>query len=444
MNIVLMSPAGAMHRYSGSFGKAIHYAPLTMTTLAGILTSYDAEVHMYDETIEAIPLEVDADAIMMTVITGTAPRCYAYADYFRSRGIKVILGGVHPTLLPEEAKKHCDSVLTGFGEQTIPLMMDDLKRGTLKPYYNGHKNDGSFVFALPDRSLLPKGKYITNSSLEASRGCSNACSFCAVNAVYANRVYKKPIKDIVTEIEQMKTKVILFVDVNLVADRAFAMALFKALMPLGKWWYGLATADIVKDRELFSLMVKSGCKGLLIGFESVSAKGLQAMNKYRNDVVDYGELMKAMHCHGIQVNGTFCFGSDEDDLDVFDRTVEMVAKLQIDLPRYSILTPFPGTPLYRQLASENRIIDAHWSMYDVQHVVFEPKHMSQEQLMEGFIGAWRQSYSHRGIRERILRPHLMFPLSIMTNRAYRHYADRLLTFDRERMIDNSDIPVVIT
>ena len=440
MKIALLSPAGAMHRFTGSFKKAIHYAPLTMTTLAALITNYiDAEIVIYDETIETIPLNLNADLILITAITGTAPRAYAYADYYRARGIKVIIGGVHATLRPLEAKNHCDSVLMGFGEILIPEVLADVRIDKLKPFYSDEDRKGELQFTLPNRDLLPKGKYITNSSLEASRGCSNACTFCAVNALHNNHVYKKSVQDIVAEIEALDTKNILFVDVNLLADRSFAIDLFKALIPLKKWWFGLSTADVVQDKEVFDLMVKSGCKGLLIGFESVTASGLQAMNKYRNDVVNYSELMKKMHANGISVNGTFCFGTDEDDLDVFDRTVEMVLELKIDLPRYSILTPFPGTPLYERLAAEDRISDEHWAMYDVQHVVYQPKKMSRQELMDGFIRAWRETYSVGGIAKRIARPHLTFPLSIMTNNAYRYYADKLETFTRERMIDNSDI-----
>ncbi|MCH4887812.1 B12-binding domain-containing radical SAM protein [Acidaminobacter sp. JC074] len=438
MKIAIISPAGAMHRYTGSFKKPIHYAPLTLTTIAGILSKYDIETQIYDETIEAIPKDIEADMIIITVITGTAPRSYAYGDYYRSRGIKVVMGGVHPSILPQEAKAHCDSVLIGLGEVVIPKMLIDFKNKDLKAFYKDDRSQ-PWSFSLPDRTLLPKKKYITNSSLEASRGCTNDCSFCAVNAMHDKHYYTKDLKVLVEEIEALDTKGILFVDVNLVADRDFAIRLFKALIPLKKWWFGLVTADVCNDDELFNLMVKSGCKGLLIGFESISEKGLQTINKYKNHVTDYSELMKKMHSHGISINGTFVFGTDEDKLDVFDRTVEMVQKLKIDLPRYSILTPFPGTKLYDQLLSENRITDDNWAMFDVQHVVHQPKHMTRDQLTEGFIKAWRDTYSNSGIIKRIFRPSILFPLAVMTNQAYRHYADRLETFDRNRMIDNSDI-----
>lgn len=439
MKIAITSPAGAMHRYTGSFKKAIHYAPLTMTTIAGLLSEIgENDVRIYDETIEKIPAELDADVVFMTAITGTAPRVYAYADKYRSEGKTVILGGVHPTLLPEEAAQHADAVITGFAEGAIGELISDLKRKELKRFYHGKLNENG-PFGPVMRSLIQKGKYITSSSLEASRGCSNECTFCAVNALHSRNVYKKPIPDIIREIERINTKIILFIDVNLIAHRDFAIKLFKALVPLKKWWFGLTTADVVNDRELFDIMVKSGCKGLLVGFESVATSSLGAMNKYRNENVDYFEMMKKMHDAGIMINGTFCFGSDEDTIDIFDRTVEMVEKLKIDLPRYSVLTPFPKTPLYAQLEAQNRIFDRHWAMYDVEHVVFEPKNMTVNQLNDGLIRAWRDTYSLSHIKNRILRPHLGIPLSIMTNLAYRHYADKLEEFTREKMIDLSDI-----
>jgi len=440
MKVAILSPAGAMHRFSGSFKKAIHYAPLTMTTLAGILNEMDhVDVEIYDETIESIPLDLEVDMVLITMITGTAPRCYAFSNHYRKKGITTVIGGVHASILPEEAQKNCDTVLVGFGEIVLPKLIMDYRQNNLKSIYKDTDYPEALIFKKVDRSLLPKDKYITNHSIEASRGCSNECSFCAVNALYSKNVYKKEIKEIINEIESFNSKTVLFVDVNLIADRNFAIQLFKALIPLKKWWFGLVTADIVKDKEVFDLLVKSGCKGLLIGFESVLPGGLNAINKYRNSVADYKELMKIMHGHGIQINGTFCFGTDDDDLDVFDRTIEMVEALKIDLPRYSILTPFPGTPLYGQLAKEKRITDDHWAMYDVQHVVFQPKKMTSSELMQGFTRAWRQTYSTKGIIKRIGRPHLLFPLSVMTNQAYHHYADKLESFTRERMIDNSDI-----
>ncbi len=234
-----------MHRYTGSFERAIHYAPLTMTTIAGILESMGfCDVEIYDETIETIPKDLEADLVMITVITGTAPRSYTYARYFMNRGMTVVLGGVHPTLMPDEAKAYCNSVLMGFAEDTVPEMIADFGTGALKPFYISNScgqgsgsgirmdHDGDFAMGAPRRRLLKSDRYITSSTLEATRGCSNSCAFCAVNALYGSMVYRKTIREVVEEVEQMKTKNVLFVDVNLIADREYAVGLFKALIPL--------------------------------------------------------------------------------------------------------------------------------------------------------------------------------------------------------------------
>lgn len=440
MKIALLAPAGAMHRYTGNFGKAIHYAPLTLTSLAGYVPEeLGAQVQIFDETVEKIPLEIDADIIGITAITGTAPRAYAYSEHFRKKGIATIIGGPHPTLMPMEAKQHADSVAVGFAERTFPQMLLDFKTGSLKDFYYADKENDFLLVKPPLRQLLKKDGYITVNSMEATRGCVNDCAFCAVYALHKGKLFKRPVKDVIAEMEQLGGKDVLFIDPNLIADPEYSRELFREMIPLKKWWFGLSTADIVHDKELIALMAKSGCKGLLIGFESINQLSLSDMNKTRNKNVDYFELMRVMHAHGIAVNGTFCFGSDEDGPDVFERTVEYVIKLKLDLPRYSILTPFPGTSLYEKLKTEGRITDDNWAMYDVEHCVFKPKKMSAQQLEEGNIYAWTQTYSTPSILKRIARLHKVLPLNFMCNYAYKNYADRLREFDRKRMVDNTDI-----
>ncbi|MDR3363817.1 MAG: radical SAM protein [Clostridiales Family XIII bacterium] len=441
MKIALLAPAGAMHRYNGSFGHTLHYAPLTLTTLAALIPAeLCADVSLYDETAGRIPLDLNADLICMTCITGTAERCYAYADYFRSRGIPVVLGGVHPTLLPGEAQRHADAVVCGFAEFTFPQMLRDFLSGRLQARYT---QGGGYTIAgrpAPRRELLNKKRYITVNSLEAVRGCSLPCNFCAYPAAFGKAIYKRPIREVCAEIEQMHAKLILFPDVNLIADRGYAVELFTALIPLKKMWLGLATSSVGIDDELISVFRRSGCKGLLIGFESITQASQQFVNKGVNRVGAYGELMKRLHANGILVQGCFAFGGDDEDPSVFARTVEMAERIKIDLPRYSILTPFPGTELYAQLERQGRIVERGWAMYDVEHCVFTPAKMSKEELERGIESAWRETYRMAGIAKRLApfrhSPWLSFPV----NMGYKTYAGKFAKFTREAMCDNSDIP----
>lgn len=441
MKIVLLSPAGAMHRFDGSFGKALHYAPLTLTTLAALIPEeLEAEVCIYDETIEKIPLDIEADLIAITTITGTSMRAYRYADYFRSRGITVVLGGVHPTLMPEEAAEHADSVIVGLGDHSWPQLLRDYKAGGVQKFYRQEQEITLAGRPIPRRDLLKKDRYITMNSVEAVRGCSLPCTFCAYPAAFGRTVLKRPVKEVIAEIEMLPGRVVLFPDVNLIADREYAISLFTAMIPLKRWWFGLVTSSIGIDDDLIRLFYRSGCKGLLIGFESVSQGAQQYINKGVNKVEDYEVLVKKLHNVGIAINGCFAFGGDEENKDVFKRTVEAVIRLKIDLPRYSVLTPFPGTQMYREMESAGRIFERNWAMYDVEHVVFQPKNMTPDELIEGLEWAWRETYSYSAIAQRLTYFKSFLPASVPTNLGYRHYADKFSLFTKDVMTDNSDIP----
>ena len=433
MKVALLAPAGAMYRFNGTFKKAIHYAPLTLSTLAAYIPE-DIEVVIHDETIEKIPLELDADIVVMTSITGTSERVYKYARYFKSKGKKVILGGPHPTLCPEEAIQHCDSVVIGRSEWLFTEIMEDARNNSLKKFYVQKENSLENL-KLPKRELLKKERYVSINSIEATKGCSFDCSFCVGKALYP-KLLKRPINEIIAEIETFKKKEVLFIDLNLIADKNYAKKLFIELTPLKKWWFGLATSNLVHDDEMIRLMAKSGCKGLLIGFEAVSKESLRAMNKGVNVMADYHLLMKKLHHYDIAVNGTFTFGADGDDKDIFKRTVEEVIKMKVDLPRYSILTPFPKTKLYNDLEKQGRIFEKNWTMYDVQHAVFHPKKMTAQELQEGGIYAWRETYKVSSILKRIARFSIIAPILLNTNLGYRHYADDIVDKFVEKSIKN--------
>jgi radical SAM superfamily enzyme YgiQ (UPF0313 family) len=443
MKIVLMAPAGAMHRYNGTFSRSLHYAPLTLTTLAALVPlELDATIQLIDETVEKIPLDIEADIIGMTVITGTSMRCYRYADYYRAKGIFVVLGGVHVSLLPEEALQHADAIVTGFAEESWPQLLRDFKNNCVQKKYQQSGKGITLPNLKPRTDLLRKRRYITTNTVEAIRGCHHKCNFCVIPTALNGQVLNHEISGLIKHIESLPGKYILFADANLITDIAFAKAFFKALAPLKKKWFGLVTSLVIKNEELFNLIIKSGCKGLLIGFESVTNASLSAVNKNFQHETDYEELVKKLHDNGVAINGTFVFGNDEDDESVFERTVERIQKLKIDLPRYSIYTPFPGTPLYKKLLSEDRIIESDWSAYDVEHCVIVPKKMSPEKLQSGLEWAWHETYKASNIFSRISGFHSRFLIDLPLNIGYKNYGRNLPKFTIDKMKDHSDIPTL--
>ncbi len=443
MKIALLSPAGAMHRYNGMFHKSLHYAPITLALLAALVPKeLNAEVTIYDETAEAIPLELDADLVAITCITGTASRCYKYADYFRSRGITVIMGGVHPSLMPDEAAAHADSIIIGLGEESFPRAVRDAASGNLQKRYYQEKCVDIANRPLPRKDLLKKKKYITLNTVEAVRGCNLSCTFCAYPAAFGKKVFTRPVEDVINEIRSFKGKLVIFPDVNLIADINYAKELFTAMIPLKKWWFGLTTTAIGYNDELLGIFKKSGCKGLLVGFESVNQETQENIHKGVNHVGEYKALMNKLHDHGIMVMGCFAFGSDEDGKDVFRRTVELCIEAKIDLPRFSVITPFPGTPFYRELDEAGRITERDWSMYDVEHCVYRPKNMTKEELEAGIAWAWKEVYSVKSIFKRLdlSKRRTIKTIFLALNLGYRKYAKEFEIFGSEVMSDNSDIP----
>lgn len=445
MKIALCAPAGAMHRYNGMFHKGLHYAPITLALLAALVPpELNADVVIFDETAEAVPLDTDADVIAITCITGTASRCYRYADYFRSRGKTVLLGGVHPTLMPDEASAHCDALMLGLGEKTFPQALLDIRDGCLKPVYRGEGCTDIAKRPLPRKDLLKKKAYITLNTVEAVRGCNHACTFCAYPAAFGRHVITRPVEDVIAEIRTFKGKAVVFPDVNLIADVKYAKELFTAMIPLKKWWFGLTTTAIGHNDELLEIFRKSGCKGLLIGFESVNQETQKDIHKGQNHVDEYRGLMDKLHRQGIMVMGCFAFGADGDGPDVFDRTVQLCVDAKIDLPRFSIITPFPGTPFYRELEETGRITERDWAMYDVEHCVYQPKQMTKDELEAGIAHAWKQAYSVKNMWRRLDLTKFRTLKSVywLLNIGYRKYAKEFEIFGADVMSDNSDIPEV--
>lgn len=432
MKITLISPKGPLYRVRGGiFKRSLRYQPLTLPTLAALVPAdMNAEITLIDEGITPIPETIDADLIGMTVITGTARRAYELAAHFRSQGRTVVLGGPHVTLVPEEAARHADAICIGYAEDSWPALLRDWAAGRLQPIY---RQAPDFSLNRPDmpharRDLFDSRQFLTQAVFEATRSCAHACEFCVAPTAWGRRQYQKPVDWVIEDIRRVGQKRILFVDLNLISDRNYARELFTRLIPLNVQWFGLSTVLLALDAELLELVARSGCRGLLLGLETVTPESLGDAGKRFNGAVHFKDFIADLHRLGIAVQGCFVFGLEHDTPDVFDATVEFAIDAGVDLPRFAVLTPFPGTPLYRRLDASGRILSRDWDLYDGQHVVFQPYNMSVRELAEGHERAWKATYRWSAMARRLWRARNFRLLALTANFGYRFYAHNLHRF----------------
>ena len=431
MKIILISPKGPLYRYRGGiFPKNLRYAPLTLTTLAALVPAeIPAEIEILDEGAQELqPGQIQADLVGITTITGNAPRAYELADRLRARGIPVVLGGPHVTLVPADAQPHADAVVVGYAEETWPELLRDFAAGRLKPRYVQAPGLKLEHLPFPRRDLVKRHRYLTTHIFEATRGCIHTCEFCIVPPAWGTRPYLKPVPEVIADIRRHWAPHIAFIDLNLISDEAYAAQLFEALIPLRLHWFGLTTTLLTRNKPLLELAARSGCSGLLMGLESIVPSNLRQTRKGFNSPGDYRTLVETLHRYGITLMACFTFGLDQDTPEVFMQTARFAVEAHIDLPRYAIVTPFPGTRLYQRLESEGRILTRNWELYDAQHVVFQPAQMSVQELYSGHAQAWRYSYSASSMTRRFLGSHLQIPVWVIANLGYRFYSHHLHDF----------------
>jgi len=380
--------------------KAFRFSMLPSLSAAAAMPPY-VQTRIVDEDVEPIDFGIDADVIGISFMTYNAPRAYAIADEFRARGKAVIFGGCHPTFLPEEAKEHADAVCIGEAEPNVPAMMADFVAGRLQPFYDRGPADLKGL-RIPDRSLIRQSAYITPYAIQATRGCRYRCKFCSVAAFHRYHFRTRPIDEVIAELRLLGRNVI-FIDDNLVADRDYAKELFARMIPLGKRWGSQGSIDMASDDELLRLARASGCRGMFIGLESLSQENLRGCNKHFCLAKDYVRAIAKIHAAGIGVYAGIVFGMDGDTPEVFGSTLDFLDEAKVDALQVTILTPFPGTPLFEELDREGRIFDKDWAKYDFGHVVFEPRSMSPQTLQAGHDWACRKFYALRPTLQRVWR-----------------------------------------
>ncbi len=369
--------------------------------MVAALTPPEVEVSITDENVTDIDFQKQIDLVGITAMTITADRAYKIADTFRERGVKVILGGSHPSALPKEASQYADAVVIGEAEGIWTNVIEDFKANKLKKIYRQRERPSLLNLPIPRRDLFIDGAYLFMNSISTTRGCPHACSFCSVTSFFGNTYRCRPIEEILKEIETMNYKRLMwFIDDNIVGNPRFAKELFRALIPFKLKWAGQASVTIAKDDELLKLASESGCMILLIGFETLSPDNLVAMGKRVNVVDKYEMVIRKIHSYGIAIHGFFILGLDDDDEDVFERTVRFAQSMQLESAQFAWPTPYPGTALYESLDKAGRLITKSWSQYE-SNVVFEPKLMSRDILKRGRDWVWKEFYSLPSIWRRL-------------------------------------------
>ncbi len=394
------------------------------------------EVKIVDEAFEKINFEEKVDLVGITAQTPVALRAYQIADEFKKRGIPVVMGGVHASMLPQEALQHVDAVVVGESEEIWPDLIEDLRRGQMRRIYVGSEFVNPSDLPLPRRELLNEKFYFPLKLLETTRGCPHHCDFCGVSKFFGFRYRNRPISEIERELKTLfqkgpvmnpvfkkilslfskdlpyflKRRLLYIIDSNIAGDRRFCLELFSLLKEFDLLWYGHAPVSIAFDQKLLEGFAQSGCIAINIGFESFSTKNLNAMGKGFNQPSRYAEAVKRIHDQGIGIMGTFIVGLDDDEPGVFQRIIDFCIDSKLDWALTFIMAPYPGTESFLRLEKEGRIFCRDWEKYDSLNAVYQPSGMSVEELEKGMRRIWKEVFSTSSIYKRILKRPWIHPL----------------------------------
>lgn len=385
-----------------SYGKHVLTPTLALTSIAGATPAH-WDVRYWDENLLQGPPPVDPlpEVVGISVHLTFAKRAYALADWYRNHGCRVVLGGLHVLSCPEEALEHADAIAIGDGVQLWPRILADIEHDCLQSRYEADFSRPYAADPPARRSILPRKSFLTTSSVIATRGCHNRCGFCYLATDGLHMPYRmRQVQQVVEEIVADQQPYTVFIDNNLGSRPAYLRALCQALQPLEIIWSAAVTIDVTDDPSLVREMALAGCTGVFVGFESLNGGNLTDSHKRTPAPEDYARRVEVFHRYGIQVNGSFVLGFDHDRPDVFERTVRWIEANRLECATFHILTPYPGTPLFRQMESEGRILHRDWDRYDTGHVVFQPKHMTVEELDRGYAWCYDTLFSHRSIWRR--------------------------------------------
>ncbi len=377
------------------------YSPLAgLLAISALIPQDKYEVILTDENIEEIDFDLKVDMVGISAMTSYVKRGYEIADEFKKRGIPVVMGGVHPSFLPQEALGHADAVVVGEAELVFDQVLEDMESGNLKGIYRANQLHDMKNLPMPRYDLVKKNRYVNRTFIQTSRGCHHACTFCSEHLMNGLKFRYRPIDEVIREIENCGQKNISLNDADFFGTPKRPKEVMKALKGKGIRWQAGVTSRLALSDELLELAAESGCYMLSIGFESISRNTLKSVHKYVNQPETFLELVQKIHSYGINVFGLFMFGFDSDDDSVFDETVKFNIDANYDVCAYSVLTPYPGTLTWYNMQKENQIVSYDWDKYDQGYIVYKPKQMTAQTLREGHVRAYKTMYSWNSILKR--------------------------------------------
>jgi len=382
-----------------SFGKHVLTPSLALTSIAAA-TPPEWTVAYWDENLlqGPPPWQPFPEVVGITVHLTFARRAFALARWYRERGAKVVLGGLHVLSCPDECAPHADALAFGEGVQLWGRVLGDAAAGVLEPRYDGSFRTPYRDDPAPRRDILPRGQFLTTTSLIATRGCHNRCRFCYLSTEGLHMPYQlRDPADVAREFVEDGQPYGVFIDNNLGSRPDYLRELCRALRPLEKIWSAAVSIDMTDDPDLVREMALAGCTGVFVGFESLDAGNIVDSRKKSPRPEDYARRVRTLHDNGIQVNGSFVLGFDHDGPEVFERTAAWVEENRLECATFHILTPYPGTPLFARMQAEGRLLHTDWSLYDTSHVVFRPRNMTPDQLADGYDWCYRRLFSARSI-----------------------------------------------
>ena len=404
MKIKMILPA--LTEAKSPYWRPIKYSlfpPLGLATLAAYCNVND-EISLQDEHVEELDINDEPDIVVIQVYITNAFRAYQIADHYRSKGSYVCLGGLHVTSLPEEAMKHADSLFLGPGEESWPRFLIDFRNGVANKTYTSLERSLATIPPIR-RDLIKRQLYLVPNSIVVTRGCPHHCNFCYKDAFFegGKSFYTQQVDDALKEIDHLPGRHLYFLDDHLLGNQGFASALFEGMKGMNRVFQGASTIDAILRGDLIEKAAEAGLRSVFVGFETLSNNNLVQSNKKQNIGKDYEAAINRLHSLGIMINGSFVFGLDDDDKDVFKRTVDWAVKNALTTCTFHVLTPYPGTGLYKQMEKEGRILHNNWDLYDTRHVVYKTKGLNESDLKEGYDWAYRSFYSWKNIAKASLQ-----------------------------------------